>query len=112
MSDAIKHECGIALLRLKKPTFIIIKISMVRPYLASIRCILMMERTAQSRSRRCRVLASIKFDMEPGDRYISRGCVLVKKQPIQDIFNQISSRIQDQRLMKTLQIFNPILPPS
>lgn len=38
--------------------------------------------------------ASIKFDMEPGDRYISRvrSC---EKQPIQDIFNQISSRIQE-----------------
>ena len=38
--------------------------------------------------------ASIKFDMEPGERYISRvrSC---EKQPIQDIFNQISSRIQE-----------------
>ena len=37
--------------------------------------------------------ASIKYDMAPGQRYISR-VRSSEQQPIQDVFNQISSRIQ------------------
>ena len=38
--------------------------------------------------------ASIKFDVEPGQRYISR-VRSNKAQPIQDIFAQINERIND-----------------
>jgi amidophosphoribosyltransferase len=38
-------------------------------------------------------VANIKFDMEPGDRYISRTRS-IKKSPIQDIFDQINSRFK------------------
>ena len=91
MSDAIKHECGIALLRLKKP------LSYFEEKYGSAlfginKMYLMMEKQ-HNRGQDGAGFASIKFDMEPGERYISRvrSC---EKQPIQDIFNQISSRIQ------------------
>ncbi len=91
MSDAIKHECGIALLRLKKP------LSYYEEKYGSAlfginKMYLMMEKQ-HNRGQDGAGFASIKFDMEPGERYISRvrSC---EKQPIQDIFNQISSRIQ------------------
>lgn len=38
-------------------------------------------------------IATIKFDMEPGERYIAR-VRSAEKQPIQDIFDQINTRIQ------------------
>jgi amidophosphoribosyltransferase len=38
-------------------------------------------------------VANIKFDMDPGDRYISRTRS-IKKSPIQDIFDQINSRFK------------------
>ena len=39
--------------------------------------------------------ASIKLDMEPGERYISR-VRSVQSQPIQDIFAQINGRINQE----------------
>jgi len=38
-------------------------------------------------------IATIKFDMQPGERYIAR-VRSAEKQPIQDIFDQINTRIQ------------------
>ena len=92
MSDAIKHECGIALLRLKKPlSFYQDKYG---TSLFGINKMYLMMEKQHNRGQDGAGFASIKFDMEPGDRYISRvrSC---EKQPIQDIFNQISSRIQE-----------------
>ena len=92
MSDAIKHECGIALLRLKKPlSFYQDKYDTA---LFGINKMYLMMEKQHNRGQDGAGFASIKFDMEPGDRYISRvrSC---EKQPIQDIFNQISSRIQE-----------------
>lgn len=92
MSDAIKHECGIALLRLKKPlSFYQDKYGTA---LFGINKMYLMMEKQHNRGQDGAGFASIKFDMEPGERYISRvrSC---EKQPIQDIFNQISSRIQE-----------------
>ena len=38
-------------------------------------------------------LANIKFDMQPGERYISRTRSIAKS-PIQDIFDQINERFE------------------
>ena len=93
MSDAIKHECGIALLRLKKPlSYYQEKYGTA---LFGINKMYLMMEKQHNRGQDGAGFASIKFDMEPGERYISRvrSC---EKQPIQDIFNQISSRIQNK----------------
>ena len=92
MSDAIKHECGIALIRLKKPlSYYQEKYGTA---LFGINKMYLMMEKQHNRGQDGAGFASIKFDMEPGERYISRvrSC---EKQPIQDIFNHISSRIQN-----------------
>ena len=92
MSDAIKHECGIALLRLKKPlSYYQEKYGTA---LFGINKMYLMMEKQHNRGQDGAGFASIKFDMEPGERYISR-VRSSEKQPIQDIFNQISSRIQN-----------------
>jgi len=93
MSDAIKHECGIALLRLKKPlTFY--KEKYGTAFYGVQKMYLLMEKQ-HNRGQDGAGFASIKFDVEPGERYISR-IRSNKSQPIQDIFDQINERINDE----------------
>lgn len=92
MSDAIKHECGIALIRLKKPlTFY--KEKYGTAFYGVNKMYLMMEKQ-HNRGQDGAGFASIKLDMEPGQRYISRQRS-TEQQPIQDIFAQINGRINE-----------------
>ena len=91
MSDAIKHECGIALLRLKKPLqFYLDKYGTA--FYGVNKMHLLMEKQ-HNRGQDGAGIANIKFDMEPGQRYISRTRSIAKS-PIQDIFDQINGRFQ------------------
>ncbi len=91
MSDAIKHECGIALLRLKKPLeFYLEKYGSAFYGLNKLH--LMMEKQS-NRGQDGAGVANIKFDMEPGQRYISRHRSIDSK-PTQDIFDQINARFK------------------
>lgn len=91
MSDAIKHECGIALLRLKKPLqFYLDKYGSAFYGLQKLH--LMMEKQ-HNRGQDGAGVANIKFDMAPGERYISRHRSIDPK-PIQDIFDHINSRFK------------------
>lgn len=90
MSDAIKHECGIALLRLKKPLEYY-KEKYGSAFYGVQKMYLLLEKQ-HNRGQDGAGLASIKLDVEPGQRYISR----VRSndaQPIKDIFAQINNRI-------------------
>ena len=91
MSDAIKHECGIALIRLLKPLEYY-KEKYGTAFYAVNKMYLMMEKQ-HNRGQDGAGIATIKFDMQPGERYIAR-VRSAEKQPIQDIFDQINSRIQ------------------
>ena len=91
MSDAIKHECGIALIRLLKPLEYY-KEKYGTVFYAVNKMYLMMEKQ-HNRGQDGAGIATIKFDMQPGERYIAR-VRSAEKQPIQDIFDQINSRIQ------------------
>jgi len=91
MSDAIKHECGIALIRLLKPLEYY-KEKYGSAFYAVNKMYLMMEKQ-HNRGQDGAGIATIKFDMEPGERYIAR-VRSAEKQPIQDIFDQINTRIQ------------------
>ena len=93
MSDAIKHECGIALLRLKKPLSFY-KEKYGSSFYAIQKMYLLMEKQ-HNRGQDGAGLASIKLDMEPGERYISR-IRSNKPSPIQDIFTQINTRINTE----------------
>ncbi|MCP1996266.1 amidophosphoribosyltransferase [Flavobacterium sp. HSC-61S13] len=93
MSDALKHECGIALLRLKKPLSFY-KEKYGTAFYAIQKMYLLMEKQ-HNRGQDGAGLASIKLDMEPGERYISR-VRSNQAQPIQDIFTQINGRINQE----------------
>ncbi len=91
MSDAIKHECGIALLRLKKPMqFYVDKYGSA---LYGINKLHLLMEKQHNRGQDGAGVANIKFDMAPGERYISRVRSIAKS-PIQDIFDQINGRFQ------------------
>jgi amidophosphoribosyltransferase len=93
MSDAIKHECGIALLRLKKPLEFY-KEKYGSAFYGIQKMYLLMEKQ-HNRGQDGAGFASIKLDVEPGERYISR----VRSndaQPIQDVYAQINDRINSE----------------
>lgn len=92
MSDAIKHECGISVIRLLKPLEYY-KEKYGSAFYGVNKMYLMMEKQ-HNRGQDGAGFASIKLDMKPGERYISRQRS-VAQQPIQDIFAQINSRINE-----------------
>ena len=92
MSDAIKHECGIALLRLKKPMSYYLDKYGTSLYGIN-KMYLLMEKQ-HNRGQDGAGLANIKFDVSPGTRYISRYRS-VKAQPIKDIFQHVNQRFEN-----------------
>jgi amidophosphoribosyltransferase len=87
MSDAIKHECGIALVRLLKP------LSYYQEKYGSLffgiyKMYLMLEKQ-HNRGQDGAGFASIKLDMNPGESFMSR-VRSSESQPIQDVFKTIN----------------------
>ncbi len=105
MSDPIKHECGIALVRLKKPLqFYLDKYGTSFYGLSKLH--LLMEKQS-NRGQDGAGVANIKFDMQAGQRYISRQRS-VNAKPTQDIFDYIYSRFktieeEDPKKLKDVQ---------
>lgn len=90
MSDPIKHECGISLIRLLKPLEYY-KEKYGTAFYGVNKMYLMMEKQ-HNRGQDGAGFASIKMDMDAGERYMSR-VRSAEQQPIQDIFAQINKRI-------------------
>ena len=90
MSDAIKHECGISVIRLLKPLEYY-KEKYGTAFYGVNKMYLMMEKQ-HNRGQDGAGFASIKLDMKAGERYMSR-VRSAEQQPIQDIFDQINDRI-------------------
>jgi amidophosphoribosyltransferase len=90
MSDAIKHECGISLIRLLKPLEYYQQ-KYGSAFYGVNKMYLMMEKQ-HNRGQDGAGFASIKLNMSAGERYMSR-VRSVAAQPIQDIFDQINDRI-------------------
>ncbi|TAL57720.1 MAG: amidophosphoribosyltransferase [Bacteroidetes bacterium] len=92
MSDFIKHECGIALLRLLKP------ISYYREKygtaLYGINKLYLLMKKQRNRGQDGAGVVNIKFDVEPGTRYISRYRS-VSQNALEEIFQKINSRFAD-----------------
>src|SRR6187455_2308322 len=92
MSDIIKHECGIAVIRLLKPL----------PYyyekygtsLYGINKLYLLMEKQHNRGQDGAGVANIKFDVEPGTRYISRYRS-TSKQAIAEIFEKINAKYAD-----------------
>ncbi|MBD78803.1 MAG: amidophosphoribosyltransferase [Crocinitomicaceae bacterium] len=93
MSDFIKHECGVALVRLLKPLDYYVK-KYGTPYYGLNKMYLLMEKQ-HNRGQDGAGIANIKLDVEPGKRYISRYRS-ISKQPIQDIFQHIHGRFEER----------------
>ena len=92
MSDQIKHECGIALIRLKKPLEYYIEKYGTAAYGLNMLYLLMEKQ--HNRGQDGAGVANIKLDMEPGDRYISR-VRSNSNQPIKEIFEKINGRLAE-----------------
>jgi amidophosphoribosyltransferase len=94
MSDAIKHECGIALIRLLKPLeFYTEKYNTVSYALNKL--YLLMEKQ-HNRGQDGAGLAVIKFDPQPGSHFINR-VRSAQNQSIADIFHQVYSHFPKDR---------------
>jgi len=91
MSDSIQHECGIALIRLKKPIQYYID-NYGSAFYGVNKLHLLMEKQ-HNRGQDGAGVANIKLGMKPGERYISR-VRSIQKAPIQDIFDQINSKFK------------------
>jgi len=91
MSDSIKHECGIALIRLRKPLeFYQIKYGDWRYGLEKL--YLLMEKQ-HNRGQDGAGMACIKVGLEPGKKYIFRHRSN-NSNPIQDIFDKINNEFK------------------
>lgn len=105
MSDPIKHECGIALLRLKKPLEYYLE-KYGTAFYGLNKMYLLMEKQ-HNRGQDGAGIANIKLDMKPGQRYISRHRSVSSK-PIGDIFEKVNARFQqieeqDPELLKDIK---------
>ncbi len=89
MSDSIKHECGIAHLRLRKPLQYYIDKYGTPAYAAKKMYLLMKKQ--HNRGQDGVGIASIKIDLPPGHRYISRYRT-INSNPIEEIFGKISKK--------------------
>ena len=91
MSDFLQHECGIAMLRLKKPLQHYID-KYGTAFYGLNKMYLLMEKQ-HNRGQDGAGLANIKIDVPPGKRYISR-IRSVDSRPIQDVFSRIMPRFE------------------
>ncbi|AYW37635.1 amidophosphoribosyltransferase [Capnocytophaga canimorsus] len=112
MSDNIKHECGIAMVRLLKPLSFY-KEKYGTTFYGINKMYLMLEKQ-HNRGQDGAGLATIKLDMQPGERYISR-VRSNQPQPIQDIFTQVNQRIsellkENPDLKEDVQVQKKLLP--
>ena len=92
MSDLLQHECGIALLRLKKPLQYYIDHYGTAFYGLN-KMYLLMEKQ-RNRGQDGVGLANVKLNVPPGHRYLSRSRS-VANQPIEDLFSQVMGRFAD-----------------
>ena len=112
MSDAIKHECGIAMIHLKKDLNYFKEKYGTAMYGIN-KMYLMMEKQ-HNRGQDGAGLACVKLNMSPGQRYIAR----VRsngQQPIQDIFKKVNkgvkqARIQQPNVLEDIDQFKKFVP--
>ena len=91
MSDPIKHECGIAMVRLLKPLDYYLQKYGTALYGIN-KLYLLMEKQ-HNRGQDGVGVANVKLDTEPGTRYISR-IRSNEPNPIKDVFAKVNARFQ------------------
>ena len=90
MGQRIKHECGIALLRLRKPLQYYIDKYKTKSYGVNKMFLLMHKQ--RNRGQDGAGIVCVKLNTPPGERYISRYRS-IEKDPIQDIFKKINKKL-------------------
>ena len=90
MSQRIKHECGIALLRLRKPLQYYIDKYQTKSYGVNKMFLLMHKQ--RNRGQDGAGVVCVKLNTPPGERYISRYRS-IEKDSIQDIFKRINKKL-------------------
>ncbi|MBS1554015.1 MAG: amidophosphoribosyltransferase [Bacteroidota bacterium] len=88
MSDTILHECGIALIRLRKPLSYYIE--KYGPTYAMTKMYILMEKQ-HNRGQDGAGIANIKIDQKPGFRFFSRYRS-IKAQPVAHLFKKIAKK--------------------
>lgn len=91
MSEAIKHECGIVLIRLLKPLDFY-KEKYGTPFYGLNKLYLLMEKQ-HNRGQDGVGIANVKFDVSPGFRYISRERSN-SSTPIKDVFDTVNTELE------------------
>lgn len=92
MSGIIKHECGIAFMRLRKPLqFYLDKYKSI--FYAANKMFLLMHKQ-RNRGQDGSGIASIKMNLEPGTKYINRYRS-IQNDSIQVIFNKINKKLSN-----------------
>lgn len=90
MTDEILHECGIAMVRLRKPLSYYVE--KYGPTYAMNKMYVLMEKQ-HNRGQDGAGIANIKIDVESGHRYISRYRS-IKQQPVADLFKKIGKKFR------------------
>ena len=90
MSDIIKHECGIAFIRLRKPLQYYID-KYKTPTYAINKLYLLMQKQ-HNRGQDGAGVVNIKIDLKPGKKFITRYRS-IEQQPIMDIFGKINKKL-------------------
>lgn len=91
MSEPIKHECGIAHIRLRKPLQYYIDKYGTAKYAVSKLYVMMQKQS--NRGQDGVGVANIKIGVEPGKRYISRYRT-INQQPVDEIFGKIAKKYE------------------
>ncbi len=103
MSDSIKHECGIAFVRLLKPLQHYIDKYETAAYAIN-KMYLLMEKQ-HNRGQDGAGIVALKLNTKPGIKYLSR-IRSIEKQPIQDIFKQLFKDFNSERALKNGNLKN------
>jgi amidophosphoribosyltransferase len=93
MSEPIKHECGIALVRLLRPYSYYIK-KYGTPFYGLNKLYVLMEKQT-NRGQDGAGVAVVKIGVPPGNRYISRYRSM-EQNPVGDIFTKINKKVKKQ----------------
>jgi amidophosphoribosyltransferase len=104
MSDSIKHECGIALIRLKKP----LKFYQEKygTSLYGLNKLYLLMSKQQNRGQDGAGVATIKLDIAPGERYISRHRS-TSKNAVPEIFEHIHNRLIEVEANDPINFMDP-----
>lgn len=104
MSEQIKHECGIALIRFRKPLSYFIQKYQDPKY--GVKKLYLLMQKQHNRGQDGAGIATLKIHAQPGEQYIHRYRS-VDTQPIEDIFRKVDKKIEKERQENPMLYHHP-----